>query len=408
MSNQKHTLPPMGHKISNKKRKKANYILPIFIVIGITFALMVLMNKFKANEEKKHEGKIIPAVEVVSINPIDFVIPITSEGMVMPKTSISFSAEISGKIISVADNFSNGGQFIKGDVLVKIDSRDYELAIIRAQANVASAKAKLDLEQAKSDLARNDWKKYGKKGKPTALNLNLPQVDSAKAALDGAKADLNLAKRNLDKTKVVAPFDGVIFSKTADVGQFVSTGMSLATIASTEVAEIRVALTDVQLNQSGLNQSIENVWVDISSEETNEVIWQGKVKQIEAQRDARTLMNYMVIEVIHPFTQQATALRFNTFVSVEFAGNTLLGVYPINRQYMLLNNKVKILDSQLKLMIKPVEVIYSDDQMFYISNGLEMDDRIITTQLPNVKTGSQLKLDRMMQNPSDIKDSNKG
>ena len=389
MQNQKHTLPPMG----KKENSKIKFILPIILVVGVTAALLFVMNKLKPAEQEKDDDVIIPVVEVISINPIDYVIPIKAEGMVRPQTSINFASEIMGKIISVSDNFSNGGEFKKGDVLVEVDPRDYQLAITRAQANVASAKASLELEQAKSDLAQADWKKYGKSSKPSALNLNLPQVASAKAAYDGANADLKLAKRNLEKTKITAPFDGVIFSKSVDIGQFVNTGTKLAMIASTEVAEIRVSLSDTQLMQSGLNNSVENVQVSINSQEINSITWQGKVKQIEAQRDSRTLMNYAIIEVLKPFTQQAMALRFNTFVTVEFAGEKLLNVYPINREYMLLNSRLKLLDSESKLDIYDVEVVYSNDEMLFISNGLNQNDKIITTQLPNVRIGSQLKID---------------
>ncbi len=129
-----------------------------------------------------------------------------------------------------------------------------------------------------------------------------------------------------------------------------------------------------------------------TAEEINDMKWQGKVKQIEAQRDSRTLMNYVIIEVEQPFTQQEMALRFNTFVTVEFAGKLLLGVYPINREYMLLNNRIKLLDSDLKLVIQDVDVVYSNDEKLYISDGLNANDKVITTQLPNIKVGSQLKL----------------
>ena len=389
MSDKNYTLPPMGKKnisISNK-------IISFAIVISITTVILVLMSKFKPEIDKKVNTESVPTVATINIKAVDFVVPITSEGMVLPKTNISFASEITGKVVFVAPQFSIGGKFTAGDVLVKIDPRDYELAITRAQANVSARLASLDLEQAKSDLAKNDWKKYGKKGRPSALNLNLPQVASAQAALAGAKADLLLAKRNLEKTKVAAPFDGVIFAKNVDIGQFVNIGTSLATIASTEIAEIRVALSDKQLNSSGLNNSFDNIIVKISSEETSHVQWQGHVAQIEAQRDERTLMNFVVVEVREPFTQQAVPLRFNTFVEIEFDGETLHSVYPLARNYMMLGNKVKILNSQSQLVIRSVDVSHSDANTFYISDGLEANDQLITTQLPGVKNGSQLKLE---------------
>jgi len=370
---------------------------PFIIVMVITVALLLLMKAMKKEIETKENTHIIPAVEVVQIEPIDFVVPIRSEGLVVPKTRINLSAELSGRVVEVADDFNAGGRFKKGDVLLKIDPVDYQLAITRANANVAAQQANLDLQQAKSDLAKKDWKKYGKKGKPDALNLNLPQVASAKAALSGALADLNLAKRNLEKTSIVAPFDGVILSKNVDVGQFVTLATVIASVASTQQAEIRIALTDVQLQNSGINdlESIIDISAVIKSEEITATQWQAKVARIESQRDAKTLLNYVVIEIESPFSQQNKALRFNTFVSVTLKGKTLKQVYPIERGFVMLDDKVKILDEKSKLEIRQVEIAYSDSAYYYISDGIKQDDRVITTGLAHVKSGDLLKLVEM-------------
>ena len=373
-------------------RKKSS-LIPVLIVVAITVVLIMLMKMRQPVNEKKADAVVIPTVKTIKVEPIDYVVPIVTEGMVLPKTQISFASEISGKVSYVAPQFTNGGQFKKDDVLVQIDPRDYELAITRAKANVAAQKAALDLEQAKSDLAKSDWGKYGKKGEPSALNLNLPQVDSAKAALAGAQADLLLAQRNLEKTGIKAPFDGVIIGKSVDIGQFVNIGMTLATIASIETAEIKIALSDEQMQNSRLNTLINEILVTITSEETNNNTWQGKVAHIEAQRDSRTLLNYAIIEVNQPFSQNDIPLRFNSFVNVEFAGKTLNSVYPVSRDYVLLGNKVYLLNSQSELEIKQLEIAHSDEENFYVSSGLTSRSEIITTKLSGVKSGSKLKLD---------------
>jgi RND family efflux transporter MFP subunit len=391
MSNQKYTLPPKQEAIENSNKLKK--VIPVIVVIAIVVSLWYLMSLLKPTIKKKEDTITVPVVTTIKISPLDFVIPIHAEGMVLPQTKINISSEVSGKIVYVSDKFSNGGSFDKDDILIKIDPMDYQLAITRAKASVAAQVANLDLEQAKSDLAKLDWKKYGKKGKANPLNLNLPQVASAKAALSGAKADLKIAQRNLNKTIIKAPFSGVILNKNVDLGQFVSLGTALASIASTEVSEIRVSLSDAQLRMSGLDDFSDDsdVNVSISSDETSQQSWFGKVAAVEAQRDARTLFNYTVVEIKEPFTQQAIPLRFNTFVEVEFDGKTLYSVIPLSRNYMMLNNKVKLLDSQSQLLIKTVEVAYSDDDYFYVSDGLSADDRVIITQLPGIKSGSKLK-----------------
>ena len=390
MSNKNHTLPPMAATEKNYGGFKK--IIPAIIVIAIVGFLWYLMSLSKPSIKKKEDAKIVPVVTTIQIKPIDFIIPIKAQGMVLPQTKINISSEVNGKIVYVSDKFSNGGSFKKDDVLVKIDPIDYQLAITRAKASVAAQIANLDLEQAKSDLAKLNWEKYGKNGKANALNLNLPQVASAKAALSGARADLKISKRNLNKATIKAPFSGVILSKNMDLGQFVSLGTALASIASTETSEIRVSLSDAQLRIGGLDNFTDSsqVHVNISSDETSKQSWHGTIAAIEAQRDARTLFNYAIVEIKNPFNQQPIPLRFNTFVEVEFDGETLHDVFPISRNYMMLNNNVKLLDSQSQLVIKSVKVVYSDDDYFYISEGLSVDDEIVVTQLPGIKPGSKL------------------
>jgi len=389
MSNKNQKLPPMGVYFSHQNSKK---FMAVIVVLMVTAALIYIMVLLKPKDEKKDDRKLIPTVETIQIDAIDYVIPIKSEGMVLAKTNITVSAEITGKIVFVSSKFTNGGAFDKGDVLLKIDPIDYQLAITRAKANVASQQANLDLQQAKSDLAKKDWKKYGKKGQPDALNLNLPQVASAKAAVSGANADLKLARRNLDKSIISAPFSGVILAKNVDLGQFVSMGTPLASIASTQVAEVRISLSDVQLHDSGLNgfNATTHINVTITSQEASGVQWQGKISAIEAQRDMKTLFNYAIVEIDKPFTQQKVPLRFNTFVEVNLSGNTLNSVYPIERGYVSLDNKVKVLSKQSTLELKKVEVIYSDKDNFYISKGISTSDNIITTGLANVHSGDKL------------------
>jgi RND family efflux transporter MFP subunit len=388
MTENMQTIPPMGQSENNNTHK----IKPVMAVLVVTALLAFIMIKLKPKEQKKDDAKPIPAVEVIQVQPIDYVVPIYSEGTVLPQTKINVSAEVAGKIVFVADNFINGGTFAQGDVLLKIDPVDYQLAITRAKANVASQQANLDLQQAKSDLAKKDWKKYGKKGKPDALNLNLPQVDSAKAALSAAKADLQLAKRNLEKTVITAPFSGVILAKMVDLGQFVNLTTPLASLASTEVAEVRISLSDENMTLGGLNQfnAANTIPVDITSQEIPDVHWQGTVRSIEAQRDARTLFNYAIVEVNKPLSQQSKALRFNTFVNVALQGKTLQQVYPIERDFISLENQVKILSNDSKLTYKTVNIVYTDEQYKYASEGIDANDKIITTGLSHVKAGDTL------------------
>lgn len=179
-----------------------------------------------------------------------------------------------------------------------------------------------------------------------------------------------------------------------DLGQFVGLGTSLVSVASTGIAEVRMSLSDSQLHNSGLDKfdGSQNIQVGITSEEAAGIQWTGKIVSIEAQRDARTLFNYAIVEVARPFSQQSVPLRFNTFVNARLDGATLQQVYPVERGNIMLDNKVRVLSPESKLIYKEVESVYTDDDFKYISKGIDSKDRIVTTGLSHSKVGDELKL----------------
>ena len=84
-----------------------------------------------------------------------------SQGSVKPRTETTVVAEVSGKIVDVSPNFIAGGFFRDGEVLLQIDPSDYEAALKRAQANLASRKAQYADQKARSEQAMKDWTNLG-------------------------------------------------------------------------------------------------------------------------------------------------------------------------------------------------------------------------------------------------------
>ncbi|HOP23673.1 MAG TPA: hypothetical protein PLO83_12125, partial [Gammaproteobacteria bacterium] len=82
-------------------RKKSS-LIPVLIVVAITVALIMLMKMRQPVNEKKADAVVVPTVKTIKVEPIDYVVPIVTEGMVLPKTQISFASEISGKVSYVA------------------------------------------------------------------------------------------------------------------------------------------------------------------------------------------------------------------------------------------------------------------------------------------------------------------
>ena len=116
-------------------------------------------------------------------------------------------AAVAGRVIEVSPSFVPGGFFEKGELLLRIDPFDYRQASVQATGAVAQADLRLATELAEADVARKEWEELGE-GKPTPLTLREPQVAEAQAALASARAALENAERNLERTAIAAPYAG--------------------------------------------------------------------------------------------------------------------------------------------------------------------------------------------------------
>ena len=142
---------------------------------------------------------------------------VQSQGTIAPRTQTSLVAEAQGQIVAVSDNFVSGRFFRKGDVLVRIDPRNYASAVKRTRANVAKAATQLETESAMAGYAKEDYERLRRAnprtGPASNLALRKPQMRQALAELRSAEADLEKAEGDLDRTVIRAPYDGLVRQK---------------------------------------------------------------------------------------------------------------------------------------------------------------------------------------------------
>ena len=189
-------------------------------------------------------------------NPVTF--SVQSQGSVAPRTQTTLVAEASDQIVEVSPAFVSGGFFRKDDVLVRIDPRNYESVVKRARAAVARAETQLATETATASYAKEDYARLQRlnpnTAPPSALALRKPQLSAAMAELQSAQADLEKAEGDLDRTVIRAPYDGLVRQKIADVGQYVNVGSQLATTFAIDIAEVRLPITQNDLQYLDLTK----------------------------------------------------------------------------------------------------------------------------------------------------------
>ena len=378
--------------------KVVRSLLPI-IIIAVAVVITVGLVAAKKAPEKKPEVEKAFLVDVTKVELQDLNFTVASQGTVMPKVQTAISAQVGGKIVDVSPAFIEGGMFKKGDVLIQLEQADYITDLKLAEAELARAKALLEEEEARGKVAEEDWRTV-KNGVPTALGLRKPQLAKEKANVRAAEAQLERAQRNLARTTIRAPYDGLVKTRSVDLGQYIGVARELGIIYSTDIAEVRMPLSDNDL-------AYLNLPTEMNSDNAPEVLltakvagksqqWIGKLARSEGVVDQNSRVIYAVAEVHDPYArEQGTShspLKFGRFVSANIAGVHAENIVVVPRNVLRMDGTVILVSQDRKLDIREVQVQRTDDEYAYISGGLQAGELVATSAIPHPVTGMAVRL----------------
>lgn len=382
-------------------RKFFKYILPLGL-IALSIVVVVVMVGIAQGKrpDRKDSGTPAMLVDTITAEVESLNFTVTSQGTVRPRTETTMVAEVAGKIVSVSPNFIAGGFFRAGETLLQIDPSDYETGLLRAQAALAARKAQLADQEARSEQAMKDWINLGREGEPSDLTLRKPQLAEARAAVQAAEAELKEAQRDLERTRIRLPYDGLVRSKMVDVGQFVSPGTPLGMTFSVDTAEIRLPLSgnDMQfLNLPSATRLDSDHRVPVRLTATNEsgsLQWQAEIVRTEGVVDEKSRVIYAVAEVVDPYgvlgLSTQTELKMGTFVRADIQGIRVEDVVVLPRHVLQNDHTVLIANDDRELEIRPVNVLRAEPRTAYISGGLEGGELVVTTAIDAPIPGMKL------------------
>lgn len=362
----------------------------ILAIIGILVAAIVavvVMSSMRAEPPKKERVELDPLVQIVVLENMTANFEIRSQGTVRPRTETTLSAEVSGTIVSISPKFVAGGVFGSGEVLMQIDPTNYETAVEQADALVAQRTIEFD-----------GAKKLRSQGYRAESELA-----SATAALAAAKAEKVRAARNLARTSIRLPYDGIVRSKETDLGEFVSTGTRLGVVFATDFAEVRLPLTDLDLayvdlpDATEMTESGDAIGPDVTLNAIQKgvaVEWPAKIVRTEGVVDEKSRVTYAVALVVDPYQLNGVAspLPMGTFVSASIAGVTAENIIRIPREIVRGSDELIFLDEDDKLVIRNVDIVRSDSTYSYITSGAEVGERVVVTVLESAINGLQVRV----------------
>lgn len=369
-------------------RKFQRYLL-IAGIFAMASAGAIALMQMKPPPETKDIPDVAPLVAVLPLTESSESFRIMSQGTVRPRTETVVSAEVSGQIVTISPKFIAGGVFLAGEELLRIDPTNYVVA-------VDQAKAMLTQRQIEYDGALK-LKSQGYRAES--------EFASAAAALATATADVVKAGRNLERTHISLPYDGMVRAKEADLGQYVNPGTRLGVTFATDYAEVRLPLTDQDLAFIDLpdaadiraSGAADGPLVDLSAVQKGQMVhWAAQIVRTEGVVDDKNRVTYVVARVVDPYklklaTNAESTLPMGTFVAADIAGATVNGVIRVPRTVLRGNSQIMFVDADDRLRIRTVEVVRADAEFAYLRSGTFPGDRISTTAIESPINGMKVR-----------------
>ncbi|MDX1582633.1 MAG: efflux RND transporter periplasmic adaptor subunit, partial [Thermoanaerobaculia bacterium] len=325
------------------KKKRLKVVLPL-VAVGLALIVTVILVQARPPVEKEDSPRQVPLVRVMEVFPTDERLDVESQGTVEARRQSEIVSQVAGRIVHADSEFAQGGFFREGELMVRLDPRDYEVAVSQAEASLAQARTRLAREVAEAEVAREEWEELGT-GEPGPLVLRKPQVEEARAAVEAAEAALMQARLNLERTEIRAPYDARILAKRADLGQFIAPGAPIATIYATDYAEVALPVTGRELGFVPLDRvgTGNPPRVRLSSEFAGEERrWEGRLVRTSGAIDPESRMLNLIARVDHPFRASSdfTPLQVGLYVQAEIEGIRVEDVFVIPRSALMRDGRV--------------------------------------------------------------------
>lgn len=369
-------------------------VLVIALGVALVFVLKATAPKPQTDEAPPRPTTVYTRIA----ESTDATIMVATQGQVRARTAISLTAEVSGRVISVGDEYVEGGEFDRETVLLEIDDSDYRAALRQAEAQVAAAELAIQQALADADVAEKQLRNIAN---PSALSLKKPQIAEARARKEAAIAGVELARLDLARTKITLPFSGRVAATSVHIGEYVTVGSQLGQVFSIDRVQVRLPLTNQQLASLGLpigftaGSQQNPTAIDFSANVAGQVqAWTGYLLGIDAAIDPETRLIYATGEVEDPYgtgaSSNAMPLAVGLFVDAKIAGKAVTNAIRIPSEGLRPGNQVYVVDAYGRLDVRTAELIHDDGTHALLSSGMRSGERVVVSALRNPISGMQL------------------
>ncbi len=369
-------------------------LFPILVLSGGAWTVHTLYQT-RPVAEKAEPAPLTPLVSVTELHAGDERIVIQAFGTVVPARRIALRAQVSGRIVDQHPALMPGGVIEGGREALQIDPTDYELRVRQEEVAVELAEAEFELERGQQVVAAKEWAmlkdEIDASEEMTDFALRKPQRRRATARVAAARNQLALAKLELARTVLRAPFNALVVDEFVDEGQLATPQTLVANLVGTDRFWVQVSVPFDHIGRirfaddGGGGGSPATVVIGpedgpFSAREAHVLRLLGDLS--ESGRMARVLVAIDdplgLSDTDDPSTQP---VLLNSYVRVAIDAGTLQDVYEIPRVALRENDQVWVRDADGRLQIHDVNVVWRRPESVLVTNRFSPDEKLIVSRL---------------------------
>ena len=367
--------------------KRGLVICAVVVIAAIIGGYMFLMGQMAGSRNQGGAAQV-KAMEVIKRDT-----PLTLEypGTVKGKDTTKVTAKVSGTIV---EKYIKGGDQVQvGQALYRIDSRNYQAALLNAQANLAQAQA--NFNNAQVELSRNQQLFAANAVSEQVVTNQQAQVNALAANVSAMEALVETAQQNLDDTVVYAPMSGKLAVDDVAVGTFAAAGTTpLVTIGTSNPMMVQFSVSEAEYlkyvgNDVVPGMALPSKSVRIVLSDGKEYPALGNVVEVDRAMEGNT--SSLLIKA--QFDNSNGVLIPGMFARARLVGDTLKDAILVPQrsvQQLLGKSFVMIVGEDNKSVAIPVELGESIGSYYVIKSGLSGNEKVVVEGLTNLTEGVEM------------------
>ncbi|MBT8479778.1 MAG: efflux RND transporter periplasmic adaptor subunit, partial [Gemmatimonadetes bacterium] len=232
----------------------------------------------------------------------------------------------------------------------------------------------------------------------SSLIFREPQLQAARANLRSAEAQLADARLALGRTRITAPFDGLVRAKSVDIGQYVAPGQNLGSLYDTDEVEIVVPLTDAEASlvdgiwEAGAGDEATRIPATVSASfGSRDYEWPAYVDRAEGALNEETRTVDVVVRVPDPFVTDDAGRRppllLGTYASVDIQGAAREAYVVLPRMALRDGDVVYVVEQDTLLVLRPAELLQAIGAEVFVSADIAPGEPVVVSPM-NIVTDS--------------------